>query len=95
MTDYFGAGDAGLGNIGGIPSSSSNTNLEYVKTIGLDVYSNLRDKERFSFDIEITARYFSKSLISKDIPARTFETAIDDLNNTLKVLNPQTSRDVA
>jgi hypothetical protein len=95
MTDYFGSGDSGLGNVGGIPSAGPNTNIEYTKTIGLDIYSNPLDKERFSFDIEITARYYSKSLISKDIPSRTFESAIDDLNNTLKVLNPQTSRDVA
>jgi hypothetical protein len=94
MTDYFGAGDAGLGNVGGIPSSNSNTNIEYVKTIGIDVYSNPVNNDRFSFDLEVSARYYSKSLISKDIPTRTFESAIDDLNKTIKVVTPRTSRDI-
>ncbi len=94
MTDYFGAGDQGLGNIGGIPSAGANTNIEYTKTIGIDIYSNPVDKERFSFDLEVSSRYYSKSLISKDIPTRTFESALDDLNNTLKIITPRTSRDI-
>lgn len=93
MTDYFGLGSQGLGNVGGNPSSNTSTNLEYTKTIGIDIYSNPIDKERFSFDLEITARYFSKSLITKDIPVRTFETALDDLTKTIKVVTPRTSRD--
>jgi hypothetical protein len=93
MTDYFGLGDTGLGNIGGDPSSNSSTNLEYTKTIGVDIYTNPIDKERFSFDLELNARYYSKSLITKDIPVRTFETALDDLTKTIKVVTPRTSRD--
>ena len=93
MTDYFGVGSVGLGNIGGIPSSNSSTNLEYTKTIGIDIYVNPLDKERFSFDLEVTARYYSRSLISKDIPVRTFEAALDDLSKTIKVVTPRTSRD--
>ena len=95
MTDYFGLGNVGLGNVLGNPSSNASTNVEYTKTIGLDVYANPLDKERFSFDLELTARYYSKSLITKDIPVRTFETAIDDLTKTIKVVTPTTSRDVA
>jgi hypothetical protein len=94
MTDYFGAGDEGLGNVGGIPSSNSNTNIEYVKTVGIDIYSNPVNNDKFSFDLEVSARYYSKSLISKDIPTRTFESAIDDLNKTIKVVTPRTSRDI-
>jgi hypothetical protein len=93
MTDYFGIGSAGLGNIGGLSSSNSGTNLEYTKTIGIDIYVNPLDKERFSFDLELTARYYSKSLITKDIPVRTFEAALDDLSKTIKVVTPRTSRD--
>jgi CII-binding regulator of phage lambda lysogenization HflD len=93
MTDYFGTGSAGLGNIAGLQSSNSSTNLEYTKTIGIDVYVNPLDKERFSFDLEVTARYYSKSLITKDIPVRTFEAALDDLSKTIKVVTPRTSRD--
>ena len=95
MTDYFGLGNVGLGNVLGNPSSNASTNVEYTKTIGLDIYANPLDKERFSFDLELTARYYSKSLITKDIPVRTFETAIDDLTKTIKVVTPTTSRDVA
>ena len=95
MTDYFGVGDTGLGNVKGDPSSNSGTNLEYTKTIGIDVYPNPLDKERFSFDIEVSARYYSKSVITKDIPSRTFETALDDLTKTIKVVTPATSRDQA
>jgi len=93
MTDYFGVGDDGIGNIGGIINAGPNTNLEYAKTIGIDIYSNPIDGERFSFDLEISARYFSKSLISKDIPVRSFEAAIDELNNTVKTVSARTSRD--
>jgi hypothetical protein len=95
MTDYFGLGDAGLGNVGGNPTANSSTNIEYTKTIGIDIYSNPIDKERFSFDLEVTARYYSKSLITKDIPVRSFETALDDLTKTIKVVTPRTSRDVS
>ena len=95
MTDYFGYGNIGLGKVAGNPSSNSSTNIEYTKTIGLDIYANPLDKERFSFDLELTARYFSKSLITKDIPVRTFETALDDLTKTIKVVNPTTSRDIS
>jgi hypothetical protein len=93
MTDYFGLGDSGLGYVGGNPSANSSTNIEYTKTIGIDIYANPIDKERFSFDLELNARYYSKSLITKDIPVRTFETALDDLTKTIKVVTPRTSRD--
>ena len=93
MTDYFGLGDSGLGNVGGDPTANSSTNIEYTKTIGVDIYSNPIDKERFSFDLEVTSRFYSKSLITKDIPVRTFETALDDLTKTIKVVTPRTSRD--
>lgn len=92
MTDYFGIGDSGIGNVGGKLTSNASTNLTYTKTIGIDIYSNPINKERFSFDIEITARYFSKSRITRDIPSRSFESVIDDLNSTIKVITPNTSR---
>ena len=93
MTDYYGLGSAGLGNIAGLPSSNSSTNLEYTKTIGIDIFANPLEKDRFSFDLEVTARYYSKSLITKDIPVRSFEAALDDLSKTIKVVTPRTSRD--
>jgi hypothetical protein len=94
MTDFFGDGTVGLGYVGGDPNSNSSTNLEYTKTIGIDIYYNPLDKEKFSFDLELSARYYSKSLNGKDVPSRTFEVAIDDLNQTIKNISPNTSRDV-
>ncbi len=94
MTDYFGLGDTGLGNIGGIRNFSKNANVVYTKKLGIDIYSNPINKERFSFDIEVTARYYSRTVVGKDIPSRTFETALDDLNKTIKTINPTTSRDI-
>lgn len=91
MTDYFGSGDVGLGNVAGDPFSGTNRNIAYVKTVGFDIYSNPIDRERFSFDLEVSARYYSNSLVSKDTPLRTFENAFDDLNQSLR---PGSSRDV-
>jgi len=93
MTDYYGIGNVGLGNVGGLPTANSSTNLEYTKTLGIDIYANPLDKNRFSFDLEVTSRYYSKSLITKDIPVRSFESAMDDLSKTIKVVTPRTSRD--
>jgi hypothetical protein len=95
MTDFFGDGVVGLGNVGGDPNSNSGTNLAYTKTIGIDVYYNPLNKERFSFDLEVTARYFSSSISSTNIPARTFEIAVDDLNQTIRNIVPTLSRDVS
>jgi len=93
MTDFFGEGTNGLGNIGGDPSANSTTNLFYKKTIGIDIFHNSIQKDKFSFDIEVSSRYYSKSITTKDIPARSFEVAIDDLNQTIKNITPGTSRD--
>ena len=93
MTDYFGSGDVGLGNVGGDPFAGTDKNILYAKTIGFDIYSNPVDRERFSFDLEVSARYYSKSLVSKDTPLRTFENAFDDLTQSLN-LTPGSGRDV-
>lgn len=94
MTDYYGDGNTGIGNIKGDPNSNSRTNVTYTKTIGVDIYSNPTDKERFSFDVECTARYFSKSLSSKEGPLRTFENVVDDLLAQGVSITPNTSRDL-
>ena len=92
MTDYFGDGDNGIGNLGGKRTFTRSENLTYLKTIGLDIYSNPLNKDRFSFDIQISARYYSKTIGTKDIPTKTFESALDDLNQTIKTIRPTTSR---
>ena len=92
MTDYFGDGDNGIGNVAGKRTFTRSENLTYTKTIGLDVYANPLNKERFSFDLQVSARYFSKTIGTKDIPTKTFESALDDLNQTIKTIRPTTSR---
>jgi hypothetical protein len=94
MTDYFGDGDNGNGNLAGKLVFGKNENLTYTKTIGIDIYSNLLNKERFSFDIEVTARYYSKTIVEKDIPTRTFPATMDDLAGIVKTLQPELTRDV-
>lgn len=92
MTDYYGDGDNGLGNIGGDINFNTSSNLEYTKRIGIDIYNNLKDNNRFSFDIEITARYSSKSMSNTSIPTRSFENAISDLTGVVKTANPKLNR---
>ena len=94
MTDYFGDGANGLGNVGGVRGTSKGANLTYTKTIGIDIYSNPINKERFSFDIEVTARYYSRTLAGAALPGRTFQAALNDLTGTLTTVNPRTSRDI-
>ena len=94
MTDYFGAGNVGIGNVGGIRNFSKNANLVYTKKIGIDIYSNPINKERFSFDLEVTSRYYSRTIVGADLPSRSFETALDDLNKTIKSTTPKTTRNV-
>ena len=88
MTDYFGEGSGGLGSIGGDPSGITNQ-LEFTKRIGIDIYSN--QTERFSFDIQITARYRSKSLQLQEVPSRNLENVVDDLTRTVRILSPKLS----
>lgn len=88
MTDFFGEGTGGLGSIGGDPTNEV-TQLEYRKRLGIDIYSNQND--RFSFDIEITARYRSRSLQYEEVPNRQLENVVDDLAKTVKFLNPRLS----
>jgi hypothetical protein len=94
MTDYFGDSYNGLGNLGGVRGTSNGANLTYTKTIGIDIYSNPINKERFSFDIEVSARYYSKTLAGAAIPGRTFQAALNDLTGTLQTVIPSTSRNV-
>ena len=90
MTDFYGVGTVGIGNIGGDPSI---TNLQYSNTIGIDIFSNPVQRDVFSFDLNVIARYYSTTTVSKDVPSRTFESAIDDLTRTIKISTPSTSRD--
>jgi hypothetical protein len=69
MTDYYGPSISssstagGNGIVGGYNPSSTipPKNLTYVRQIGLDLYQ--RDKQTFSFDIQVSATYKKDSLI--------------------------------
>lgn len=86
MTDYSGVGTDGIGNVGG--KLVKDESLEYSKTIGIDIYHSILDKLKFSFDLNITARYKSKLFTQSAIPERTFATVINDLNKTIKGTKP-------
>lgn len=88
MTDYFGFGTSGLGKIGGSLNASPNANVEYSKTIGIDIYTNPKETQRFSFDLEVTARYRSNSIVGSLLPVTTFESQINSLTNVVKNINP-------
>lgn len=54
MTDYYGAGDTGVGRVGGV-STISFKNLTYAKKVGIDIIDvNGLD---FKFDVEVYAKY--------------------------------------
>lgn len=92
MTDYFGYGTSGLGKIGGALAASPNANVEYSKTIGIDIYSSPKTNDRFSFDVEITARYRSNSIVGSSLPVTTFESQLNTLTNVVKAIAPQTTQ---
>jgi hypothetical protein len=52
MTDYYGAGNTGLGRVGGIDNV---INLTYTKKLGIDI--TVKEESTFSFDIQVTAKY--------------------------------------
>lgn len=64
MTDYYGAGSAGTGIVGGYnPLTTPPTDIKYVKHLGLDIYR--RNETTFSFDINVTASYKRTSLAQR------------------------------
>lgn len=55
LTDYYGSGDTGAGNIGGVLGS---TNVRYEKTMGVDIlYKSKNITRLFSFDINYSMQY--------------------------------------
>jgi len=64
MTDYWGAGSAGTGIVGGYNSTSRPPqNITYKKKIGIDIYR--RDETVFSFDIVVGSTYKRTSLAQR------------------------------
>lgn len=64
MTDYYGAGTTGIGNLEGVFGNETG-NATYKKTLGFDIFYN---EKRFSFDLSVSSRYKSDSLSANDIP---------------------------
>lgn len=85
MTDYYGAGSTGIGNIGG-DSTGRTTNLKYAKAIGVDIY--VKGGDVFSFDIEVSSKYSPDNLNLDVIPRVDVTGALYDLQNTIKTIAP-------
>lgn len=81
MTDYAGIGTTGIGFIGG-DTTGATKDMTYAKRMGFDIA--VSETERFSFDIEIFAKYRSNSLNLDKIPSRDISLAINDVTNNLK-----------
>lgn len=73
MTDFYGSGNNGTGNIGGFTTKM--TNLTYTKKIGFDV--NVKNSTTFSFDVQVTAKYKkdSSSQVSSTVSSSTISSS--------------------
>ena len=63
LTDYYGVGNTGVGNIGGVIGA---TNVAYTKKLGIDLLvkeSKLELQKLLSFDLQYTMQYEKSSLI--------------------------------
>lgn len=85
MTDYYGSGDSGTGNVGG-DITGATINLTYAKRIGFDLLDS--NDNLYSFDIEIFAKYQSDTLSEDKFPVKTVQTSIDDVSQVLNRLSP-------
>jgi hypothetical protein len=85
MTDYYGTGTTGIGNIGG-DSTGRTVNLKYTKAMGIDIY--VKGGDVFSFDIEVSSKYSPDNLNLDVIPRVDVTGALYDLQNTIKTIAP-------
>jgi hypothetical protein len=51
--------------------------------MGFDI--NIGDNEKFSFDIEVFAKYRSNKLNLEKVPSRDVRLALDDLNKNVSI----------
>jgi hypothetical protein len=82
MTDFGGVGDTGIGFVGG-DRTGATRDLTYAKRMGFDI--NIGDNEKFSFDIEVFAKYRSNKLNLEKVPSRDVRLALDDLNKNVSI----------
>tara|TARA_Y100000389_G_C17470614_1_gene530261 strand:+ start:2177 stop:5701 length:3525 start_codon:yes stop_codon:yes gene_type:complete len=88
MTDYSGVGNDGEGFVGG-DSTGATKDITYAKRMGFDIITfDGKDEERFSFDIEIFAKYRSNKLNLEKIPGRDIGLAISDISRNLGRTTP-------
>lgn len=85
MTDYFGSGNTGLGNIGGDVNNTI-INRTYTKRMGIDILDV--DNNYFSFDLEVYAKYKSDNLNLEIIPSRSIQVALDDVKRVISGISP-------
>lgn len=85
MTDFYGTGTSGNGNIGG-DSTGATTNLTYAKRIGFDITNAAGDL--YSFDIEVFAKYKSDTLNLEKFPTKDLANAFTDVRTVIERLSP-------
>jgi len=83
MTDFGGVGDTGIGFIGG-DRTGATRDITYAKRMGFDIITfDGKDENRFSFDIEVFAKYRSNKLNLEKVPVRDISLAINDISKNL------------
>jgi hypothetical protein len=83
MTDFGGVGSTGIGFVGG-DRTGATRDLTYAKRMGFDIITyDGKDESKFSFDIEIFAKYRSNKLNLEKVPVRDISLAINDISKNL------------
>lgn len=85
MTDFYGDGTSGTGNIAG-DSSGATTNLTYAKRIGFDI--NTAAGDLYSFDLEVFAKYKSDTLNLEKFPTKDLANAFSDVTSVIERISP-------
>jgi hypothetical protein len=85
MTDYYGLGYRGIGAIGG-DYTGVTTDLRYAKKMGIDLFDV--DGNRFSFDLEIFAKYAVDKLNIDTVPSISISNAIKQLTENIPGTQP-------
>jgi hypothetical protein len=85
MSDYYGVGIKGFGAIAG-DYTGVTTDVIFAKQMGFDLFDI--DGERFSFDLEIFAKYSVDNLSINNIPSISISNAIKDLTKNIPGTQP-------
>lgn len=85
MTDYNGIGIKGVGSIGG-DYTGIITDVRFSKIMGFDLFDI--DNNKFSFDLEIFAKYKTDKLNINSIPSVSISKAITDLTYNIPGTQP-------